>query len=320
MPTPSQLDASGDAVRQVIRAYHGSPQPKHFDGFDAKFINSGEGHQAYGYGHYLAQNKDVADEYRRSLSYRKLRDDFLNALPEDADPADVMGSLQGFDPRQQNFLKELHANDWLGFDYPSQAISQSLGRKSGFSGYEVTDSARVAKDQLGTGYELEIAHPESAFLDWDATMMDQPPHVLEALRKLGVPSVDSVGSPIRGKNFNQPGLEKDTLFTAYGFDTPWEISGRNIYHGLSGHPAVRRYGADNFEERFKLASEALRSSGVPGIRYLDQGSRNLGPSGTRNYVMFPGTEDQIRILRKYAVPGAIGAGAAASGASEQPTP
>jgi hypothetical protein len=249
-----------------------------------------------------------------------LRDDFLNALPEDADPADVMGSLQGFDPRQQNFLKELHANDWLGFDYPSQAISQSLGRKSGFSGYEVTDSARVAKDQLGTGYELEIAHPESAFLDWDATMMDQPPHVLEALRKLGVPSVDSVGSPIRGKNFNQPGLEKDTLFTAYGFDTPWEISGRNIYHGLSGHPAVRRYGADNFEERFKLASEALRSSGVPGIRYLDQGSRNLGPSGTRNYVMFPGTEDQIRILRKYAVPGAIGAGAAASGASEQPTP
>jgi hypothetical protein len=33
--------------------------------------------------------------------------------------------------------------------------------------------------------------------------------------------------------------------------------------------------------------------------------------------MFPGTEDSIRILRKYAVPGAIGAGAASGMQGEQ---
>jgi hypothetical protein len=60
----------------------------------------------------------------------------------------------------------------------------------------------------------------------------------------------------------------------------------------------------------------LLEQGVPGIRYLDGGSRRAG-QGTRNYVMFPGTEDQIRILRKYAVPGAIGAGAASAGSSAQ---
>jgi hypothetical protein len=41
-------------------------------------------------------------------------------------------------------------------------------------------------------------------------------------------------------------------------------------------------------------------AGIPGIRYLDQGSRSAG-EGTRNYVMFPGTEDHIRILRQYGL-------------------
>jgi hypothetical protein len=42
----------------------------------------------------------------------------------------------------------------------------------------------------------------------------------------------------------------------------------------------------------------LRDAGIPGLKYLDGVSRSAG-SGSRNYVMFPGTEDQIRILRKY---------------------
>lgn len=303
-------DEAGDAVRSVIRAYHGSPLPEHFDRFDARHIGSGEGAQAYGYGHYSAQNKDVADEYRRGLSYRKLREDFLNTLPEDAEPADVMEAIQEFDPRQRRFLQELDANDWLGFEYPSQAISQSLGRKSGFAGYEVSDQAREAKDSLGTGYELEIAHPESDLLDWDATMMDQPPRVLEALRRLGLPSVDSVGSPRPGLPDVKWLFNSNNLTDAYGFDSPWDIRGNHIYHGVSRHPAVRA-SAPNYDSRFKAASESLLDAGVPGIRYLDQGSRHAGPSGTRNYVIFPGAEDSIRILRKFAVPGAVGAGAAA---------
>ena len=56
-------------------------------------------------------------------------------------------------------------------------------------------------------------------------------------------------------------------------------------------------------------SQYLLQSGVPGIRYLDGSSRRAG-QGTRNYVVFPGAEDQIRILRKYAVPGAVGTGVA----------
>jgi len=42
--------------------------------------------------------------------------------------------------------------------------------------------------------------------------------------------------------------------------------------------------------------------------------------GSNNIVAFPGTEDQIRILRKYGLMAPVAAGAAASSASEQPTP
>ncbi len=45
----------------------------------------------------------------------------------------------------------------------------------------------------------------------------------------------------------------------------------------------------------KDAAEYLRSLGIPGIKYLDAGSRGAG-SGTRNFVLF---DDKIpRILKR----------------------
>lgn len=42
-------------------------------------------------------------------------------------------------------------------------------------------------------------------------------------------------------------------------------------------------------------SEMLREAGIPGIRYLDQGSRGSG-QGTRNFVVFPGEEEALKML------------------------
>ena len=41
----------------------------------------------------------------------------------------------------------------------------------------------------------------------------------------------------------------------------------------------------------------LQELGIPGVRYLDAGSRDSG-KGTRNIVVFPGGEDQIKILKQ----------------------
>jgi hypothetical protein len=48
----------------------------------------------------------------------------------------------------------------------------------------------------------------------------------------------------------------------------------------------------------RAAASALRERGIPGIKYLDAGSRAAG-DGSRNYVVF---DDKIvEILRKYGI-------------------
>jgi hypothetical protein len=53
----------------------------------------------------------------------------------------------------------------------------------------------------------------------------------------------------------------------------------------------------------------LKSKGVAGTKYLDQGSRTAG-EGSRNYVVFD--DKLIDILRKYGIIGALGLGAASA--------
>lgn len=49
-----------------LEVYHGSPYQ--FEAFDTQHIGSGEGAQAYGYGHYLAENPKVAEGYKNNLT------------------------------------------------------------------------------------------------------------------------------------------------------------------------------------------------------------------------------------------------------------
>jgi hypothetical protein len=66
------------------------------------------------------------------------------------------------------------------------------------------------------------------------------------------------------------------------------------------------------------ASQRLQAAGIPGIRYLDQGSRGQG-QGTSNYVVFDAAT--IDILRKYGLAGlgiGLGGVAATNGSQQQP--
>ncbi len=61
------------------------------------------------------------------------------------------------------------------------------------------------------------------------------------------------------------------------------------------------------------AADAMHRAGIPGIRYLDQGSRSATGKPTHNFVMFD--PSLIEIARKYGVPGLIAGGAASAGGS-----
>lgn len=96
------------------------------------------------------------------------------------------------------------------------------------------------------------ANPED-FLDWDRPFSEQPLNVQEALMRLG------------------EGNEEFAQRAGIGDKT-----GQTLYGALGrGVTANRLTGVGQVGERADAAaSKALREAGIPGIRYLDQGSRN----------------------------------------------
>lgn len=70
------------------------------------------------------------DARSRSRSLADIKRDFLAALPEDADFDEALEAAKSgaFSPEQAAVLDALATDDWLGFDYPAQAISAALGR------------------------------------------------------------------------------------------------------------------------------------------------------------------------------------------------
>ena len=137
------------------------------------------------------------------------------------------------------------------------------------NGQEWLDAFERIKDEKitrGALYKADL--PDEwipKMLDWDKPLSEQP----EAVRALPVFS---------------------------GF-LPDE-TGAEIYKILSKELAG---GSQFAKSKNDAAAEALRDAGIPGIRYLDGGSRGKG-QGTYNYVVFPGLEDQVKILERNGVP------------------
>jgi hypothetical protein len=279
----SKLDSlaarlAGEANPSVIRAYHGSPYD--FDRFDASKIGSGEGAQSYGHGLYFAQNPSVAEEYKKSVplwpqyeSPEQMAADYLHVHGSAADAMRMLkdhGWWKGGRSRREMY----------------QGALQLLA-----DGVPVTPKEFPFAEHPPRTYEVEIGYPESQLLDYDLPMGSPIASRLTPSLRAGLE---------RGvrERLEMGQLKRHADNLRQMADDPSLAPGQLLLHG-----AADSYGAAS-------AARQLKDAGIPGLRYLDQGSRSEG-GGTRNYVMFPGTEDSIRILRKYAIPGAVGAGAAA---------
>ena len=69
------------------------------------------------------------DGASRNRPLKDIKREFLAELPEDAnfdDVSELIGTGK-FSPKNDALLKALADDDWLGFDYPSQAVSAALG-------------------------------------------------------------------------------------------------------------------------------------------------------------------------------------------------
>lgn len=291
---PKYLDQFGDGVRQVIRAYHGSPYD--WDKVDMSKIGTGEGATAYGYGFYATQTEPVADWYRRELSGPP--DIFIGG-----ELATKGSRLSSASPREQ----ALYLLDRAALRYPApmealrEAVLDASDQFGGRKVQPIIDSLMRFKSdgvtfgpRKGKTYELEIGYPEEALLDYDAPLTEQTGYVRSILPSLNLPLEDATAATLKG---------------AYGFEKPANITGREIQGALRRLEMAHR--GVEWGQREAAASRAFANAGIPGLRYLDEYSRGAS-QGTRNYVIFPGAEDSIRILRKYGLLAPIPAAMAGS--------
>jgi len=287
MGTGPEITPSG------IRAYHGSPYQ--FDRFDMSKVGTGEGNQVYGHGMYMAGKEDIAQWYKRNLAYGKLREKFEEELPRNADFEEVEGLLGTghFTPEQERLLKELRDNDWLGFDYPSQAISAAT---KDLSAYDATPSLHDAVERLGHMYEVDIATDPARLMDWNDPLKAQSDEVRSAIMPFAEENADRINAARReglqrGKDaFGRPYNEKrmETLRTVAD---PTEFNGKQIYGLLQRH-----FGAINEGERAAEASDYLVNKGLSGIQYLDASSRAPGIiEPTKNFVI---PDDRLVTIRR----------------------
>jgi hypothetical protein len=169
----------------------------------------------------------------------------------------------------------------------SRAIDEALGNDT--SAYP------------GRMYEVDINAAPEHFLDWDKPLQEQG--VWDKLH----PNVRNAIDDAMDERMLNP--MSDALE---------EYTGKELYQALKHHdvhealpaelPGSSWYTGATNEKKHTAAY--LHSIGVPGIKYLDKGSRTAPGSQTSNYVVFD--DSLVNIMRKYGLLGAPAMGALAA--------
>lgn len=255
------IDMKFDKLCNAIleRVFHGTAHDV-VGNFSLNKIGTGEGNIAYGWGLYFAENPNVAQDYRKGLSHRHLLDKIREVYDELDSSDDAIEALKdaGLSEKEINLVQALQGDDFLGFDYPHQAVNAALKEPQNF---DLSDETKTAIANMGNLYEVNIiADKENNFIQWDKPLNQQSEKVQNAVREATTDIWKSdVGS----------------------------YDGSVIYNGLVED--LKTFDKNNPQ---KNASMRLLKAGILGIRYLDQGSRDAG-RGTYNYVIFDPSVIQI---------------------------
>jgi hypothetical protein len=288
-----QVAAVSNFLAPMATVWHGSPHK--FGKFDSSKIGTGEGAQAYGHGLYLAENPSVATGYADKLSqvssdggftkvprvatYGARRVD-MNAPSSSLTPGELAltyANLEGGRANGLLALREMAADPYITDRERYKRAADIMTR---------LDPKKIGSES-GNLYKVDL--PDSAIakmLDWDKPPSQQPQEVMGVIRQ------KLKEQKYLGPNDNGPRQLQAAL-------KAWKME-----HGGMSESAMESLvgGRGNLlgatpEE----VAQNLKGVGIPGIRYLDGGSRGAG-TGTRNYVVFPGNEGLLTILERNGKP------------------
>lgn len=85
-------------------------------------------------------------------------DEWYKHLDMEADHDEVISALGKFKPKYRSFLKALAKEDWLGFDYPAQAVDQFIRNPNVYDEFEVSPALKAAATKLqNAGFRGDLA-------------------------------------------------------------------------------------------------------------------------------------------------------------------
>jgi hypothetical protein len=254
-------------VPKGIGAYHASPHD--FDRFDFSKIGTGEGAQAYGHGGYFAESEAVSGKggmYDQQFSEKPHYVELASG--ERIKARSDRGLHQGMPAKERALLL---ATDTDGIDKPINRVRRAIRelevgmkptefqQQGGWGDLDILRDtlkeleslkAQGAKPAPARIYDVKINADPEHFLDWDKPLSKQS----EAVRK----ALESVPNP---------------MFEAWRGSGAWpHVKGETLYRELAG--GLTRKSQE--EGKHVVASQNLYQQGIPGIRYLDQGSRWKG--------------------------------------------
>jgi len=251
-----------------LTAYHGTPhkfaatERNPLGEFRASQIGTGEGSQAYGYGLYLAEAPGTAKSYQIELARdpRNSVNKVISRLSKDANSDDVM-----FELRKHPDLADFQNDSRLQKDILKiiqNTNADGTVENEAIRAYNRT-SSYLPPAEKGSLYHVDLPDPMIAkMLDYEKHLSEQAPEV----QKILLPYQKEIGSSF--------GTGEQTL-NAIAFERRMK--------GLDYSPAS--------------VAKQLQEMGIPGVKYLDATSRRAG-KGTRNFVVFPGEEQNLTILKR----------------------
>jgi hypothetical protein len=283
------LSMAGGLLGQTV--FHGTPHNIPIEeGFRLDKIGTGEGAQAYGHGIYFAENPEVASQYRPNRAY--------------------VGKAMKGQPVGVEFdaewVAQNAADEQGGVDGAIEHLTKVLDRRKGLKAAgQAEENAKVAEAinllrsgkvaSRGNLYTVDIPDEHiGKMLDWDKPLSEQPEVVRAQVERLNL--LDDQAEQIVSANQDaisrwerrlkdEPDARMRAQIQANIKDSRKaiqeaqsrslkEIGGAAIYRALSNQVGSEQ-----------AASQYLASLGIPGMRYLDAGSRGA-KEGTRNIVLF----------------------------------
>lgn len=248
---------TGSDPKFSIRTYHGTGAS--FDKFDFSHMGEGEGSQAFGWGGYVTNSKDIAEDYTRRAKIRKDNGGFEFVTDMSANNKDMV---------RQYIYKYKDVNKGLNamrkdLSYALEMFPDDKDLKELSDILEKKNEEIAVPDNIAYLYDVDIPDDNGDYLDWDAPLTDKQKNtIIKELRRLKIDFAD----------FKKRGFSFDGSF------------GGNAYDFLMY--ALRRTKKWKDVDASRAVSKFLSSIGFTGIKYKAGTIFGGAKEGDYNYVIF----------------------------------